>query len=45
MKERVYESPDCLILQFEKNDVVRTSGKNGDVYVEDGFDENWGSPN
>ena len=45
MKKRVYESPDCVILQFEKNDVVRTSGKNGDVYVEDSFNENWGSPN
>lgn len=39
MKKNRYESPALLILQFEENDVVRTSGTGGDNYESDNFDE------
>ena len=41
MNKRVYETPVCSVLQFEKSDVVCTSGGGGDVYVKDEFEENW----
>lgn len=43
MKKEIYESPNLLILQFETDDVIRTSngGNGGDVWGDDIFNANW----
>lgn len=41
MKKAIYESPNLIVMQFEMDDVVRTSGENGDIYKPDIFGEVW----
>lgn len=41
MKKAIYESPNLIVMQFEMDGVVRTSGENGDIYKPDIFGEVW----
>ena len=41
MKKAIYESPNLIVMQFEMDDVIRTSGENGDIYKSDIFGEVW----
>lgn len=41
MKKAIYESPNLIVMQFETNEVIRTSGENGDIYKPDIFGEVW----
>ena len=38
MRKDIYESPKFLIIHFEEDDAIRTSG---DVFANDDFDEKW----
>ena len=39
MRKEIYESPEFCVIQLAENDAVRTSGKDGDMYGDDIFDE------
>ena len=41
MKKAIYESPNLIVMQFETDDVIRTSGENGYIYKPDIFGEVW----
>ena len=41
MRKDIYESPEFCVIQLAEDDAVRTSGKDGDMYGNDIFDE-WG---
>ncbi len=39
MRKDIYKSPEFCVIQLAENDAVRTSGKDGDMYDDDIFDE------
>lgn len=41
MKKAIYESPNLIVMQFETDEVIRTSGEKGDIYKPDIFGEVW----
>ena len=41
MKKAIYKSPNLIVIQFETDEVIRTSGENGDIYKPDIFGEVW----